>query len=213
MRGYAVRRALLQAAAFLLLAAPGAAAEGFRLAILGDSLTAGYGLEAGEAYPARLADALAAAGLEGVVLDHGISGDTTAGGRARVGWMIEEGPTHVLVELGGNDGLRGLEPGLVRANLDAILDQLAEVGVPAMLAGMRAPPNLGRRYAEAFDALFPAAAAAAGVPYLGFFLDGVADVPELTQDDGIHPNAAGVEEIVRRTAPAIAAWLRRPRDP
>lgn len=214
MRGYAVRRALPQAAAALLLAlaAPGAASEGFRLAVLGDSLTAGYGLDAGDAYPVRLEAALAAAGLDGEVLDHGVSGDTTAGGLARLEWLLGDAPTHVLVELGGNDGLRGLDPGFVRANLDAILARLAEAGVPAMLAGMRAPPNLGRRYAEAFDALFPAAAEAAGVPYLGFFLDGVADAPELSQDDGIHPNAAGVEEIVRRTAPAVAAWLRRPLD-
>lgn len=215
MQGYAVRRAFPQAAVLLLLAlgAPAAAAEGFRLAVLGDSLTAGYGVDAGEAYPVRLGAALAAAGLEGEVLDHGVSGDTTTGGLARVEWLLGDSPTHVLVELGGNDGLRGFDPELVRANVDAILARLAEAGVPAMLAGMRAPPNLGRRYTEAFDALFPAAAEAAGVPYLGFFLEGVAGEPELNQDDGFHPNAAGVEEIVRRTAPAIAAWLRDARTP
>lgn len=215
MQGYAVRRAFPQAAILLLLAlgAPAAAAEGFRLAVLGDSLTAGYGVDAGEAYPARLGAALAAAGLEGEVLDHGVSGDTTTGGLARVEWLLGDAPTHVLVELGGNDGLRGFDPERVRANVDAILARLAEAGVPAMLAGMRAPPNLGRRYTEAFDALFPAAAEAAGVPYLGFFLEGVAGEPELNQDDGFHPNAAGVEEIVRRTAPAIAAWLRDARTP
>ncbi len=211
MQKHGILRLLLQVTALLIATAalPASAGDGFRLALLGDSLTVGYGLDAGDAFPARLAEALAAEGLEGEILDHGISGDTTHGGLARIEWMLSEKPTHVLVELGANDALRGLDPELTRNNLEAILAALQKAGVHTILAGMQAPPNLGRRYVEAFNSLFPDLAGTTKTPYLGFFLEGVANVPELNQDDGTHPNAKGVRVLVRRMAPLISDWLRQ----
>ena len=179
--------------------------------ILGDSLTAGYGLSESKGFPARLEAALRADGRAVEVIDAGVSGDTTAGGLARLPWLLggppESLPDAVMVELGGNDGLRGLDPRAMHANLDAILTLLADRGVPALLTGMKAPPNLGAEYGRAFEAVFHRLADKHDVPLYPFFLEGVALVPRLNQPDGIHPNAEGVAEIVRRILPATKSFL------
>jgi acyl-CoA thioesterase I len=186
---------------------PAAAAEPCRIAVLGDSLTSGYGLDLEEAFPARLAAALDRAGLECEVVDAGVTGDTSAGARARLDWLLADRPSHVIIELGGNDALRALPPEQMAENLDAILARLDEAGIEALLAGMYAPPNLGPEYVEAFAAVFPRLAREHGVPLYPFFLEGVAGDPALNQPDGIHPSAEGVEVIVRRMLPLMIAWL------
>ena len=142
-----------------------------------------------------------------MVLDAGVGGDTTAGGLARLDWMLADRPSHVIVELGGNDGLRALPPEQMEQNLDAIVSRLQADGVAVLLAGMRAPPNLGRAYGEAFAGVFSAVAERHDVPLYPFFLDGVAANPELTQGDGIHPTAAGIAVIVERILPTVTEWL------
>jgi acyl-CoA thioesterase I len=182
------------------------------LLVIGDSLTAGYGLASPQAFPAQLERALAAEGLAVRVSSAGVSGDTTAGGRARLAWALgasaQEQPDAAIVELGANDALRGIEPEVTAQNLDAILTELSRRGIPVLLAGMRAPPNLGPEYGRRFDAIYPRLAQAHGVALYPFFLEGVAAVPRLNQDDGIHPNAEGVAEIVRRITPPAAALVR-----
>jgi acyl-CoA thioesterase-1 len=190
--------------------APAGAAEAKRLLVLGDSLTAGYGLAPEAAFPAQLERHLKGRGLAVRVLNGGVSGDTTAGGRARLGWALAEEPGFAIVALGGNDGLRGIDPAATRANLDDILRQLKARGVKVLLAGMRAPPNLGRRYGEAFDPVFAELARAHDVALYPFFLDGVAADPALNQADGIHPNARGVATMVERIAPAVERLLAGP---
>lgn len=202
-------RPILAAAALVLFAAAGVAtAEPVRLLVLGDSLAAGYGLLPEDAFPAQLERRLRRDGLDVRVLNGGVSGDTSAGGRARLGWVLADRPQAVIVELGGNDALRGLDPTATRANLDAIVSRLRKEGVRVLLAGMRAPPNLGRDYEDAFNAIYPALARAHGVMLYPFFLDGVAAVPALNQADGIHPNANGVAEIVDRIAPYVVRLIR-----
>jgi acyl-CoA thioesterase-1 len=182
-----------------------------RIVVLGDSLTAGYGLEVADSFPAQLEAALRAAGLAAQVLNAGVSGDTTAGGLARLAWVLGESPerlpSHVIIALGANDAMRGLEPSAAAANLSAIVTELKARRVKVLLAGMRAPPNLGARYVAEFDAIYPRLAAAHQVPLYPFFLDGVGGEPGLNQPDGIHPTAAGVAEMVRRILPTLRAWL------
>lgn len=197
-------------AAVLALAAAGGAAaaeEPQHLLVLGDSLTAGYGLPRAQAFPARLEAALKSAGRKVEVIDAGVSGDTTAGGLARLDWALTPTPDAAIVELGANDGLRGLDPKLTFANLDAILAGLKERRVKVLLAGMLAPPNLGRDYGDEFNAIFPRLAERHSVALYPFFLDGVAAVPELNQADGLHPNAQGVEVVVRRILPDVLKLL------
>ncbi|MSP83324.1 MAG: arylesterase [Alphaproteobacteria bacterium] len=184
---------------------PGVRAQdgSIRLALLGDSLTAGYGLAARDAFPARLGAALAAAGRAVIVQDAGVSGDTTAGGLARLDWVLGDAPDVVLVELGANDALRGLDPEAAYASLDAILTALAQRGILVVLAGFKAPRNLGPEYTEAFDGIYARLAERHGVPLYPFFLDGVALDPELNQTDGLHPNAAGVAVIVGGILPTL----------
>lgn len=183
-----------------------------RILALGDSLTAGYGLPAGQGFVPQLERALAATGRPARVLDAGVSGDTTAGGLARLDWALADRPDAVIVALGGNDGLRGLPPAATRANLAAILDRLAARGIPALLVGMLAPPNLGAEYGREFAATFAdLAAARPATGFYPFFLDGVAAQPALNQADGIHPNAAGVGVMVDRLLPAVLALLDRVR--
>lgn len=178
--------------------------------MLGDSITAGFGLPRAEALPARLEAALRAAGREVRVIDAGVSGDTTAGGRARLDWALADRPDAVIVALGGNDGLRGLEPRQSRANLAAILDRLAERRIPALLAGMLAPPNLGAEYGREFAAVYDGLVAERpDVLRYPFLLEGVAAEAALNQADGIHPNSRGVEEMVRRMLPAVESLLSR----
>jgi acyl-CoA thioesterase-1 len=178
-----------------------------RIAVLGDSLTAGLGLELENAFPARLEAALSEAGYACEVVDAGVSGDTSAGGLARLDWMLADQPSHVIVELGGNDALRGLPPEQMEQNLDAILTRLDQAGIPVLLAGMLAPPNLGRDYGRQFAGAFERLAEKHDVPLYPFFLDGVAAVRELNQPDGIHPNEQGVAAIVERILPAVMDWL------
>lgn len=182
-----------------------------RLLLLGDSLFAGYGLPRGEAFPTRLQAALQKNGSAVSIIEAGVSGDTTAGGLARLPWVLgggpEQQPDAALIEFGGNDVLRGFAPQTTEANLDRILATFGERRIPVLLVGMRAPPNLGADYGKAFDAIFPRLAAKHGVPLYPFFLDGVAGNPALNQPDGIHPNAAGVQIIVERILPDVRALL------
>lgn len=179
-----------------------------RLLVLGDSLAAGYGLAAGEDFPAQLENALRQAGHRVRVINAGVSGDTTAGGLARLDWAMAEQPHLVIVELGANDALRGLPPEQTLANLDAILERLGRSGALALLAGMRAPRNLGGEYTTAFDRIFPQLAKKHRVALYPFFLEGVVLDPALNQADGIHPNERGVAVIVARILPAVEALLR-----
>jgi len=204
-------RARAAALAFLLAFAspPTAAAEtAQRIVVLGDSLTAGFGVAAGDAFPQQLEAALRQRGLAVRVINAGVSGDTTAGGRARLDWALAEKPDAAIVELGANDALRGLPPAMTRANLDAVVTRLKAQGIRVLLAGMRAPPNMGRDYADAFDAVYPALAERHGIPLYPFFLDGVVARPGLNQPDGIHPNAKGVAAIVDRIVPYVVRLLR-----
>ncbi|MFT5486723.1 MAG: acyl-CoA thioesterase-1 [Paracoccaceae bacterium] len=175
--------------------------------VLGDSLTAGYGLPEKEAFPVKLEAALRQSGISAVVINAGVSGDTTAGGLARIGWALADRPTHVLVELGANDALRGIDPKTTRGNLDAIVAKLQAAGVKVMLAGMYAPPNWGKEYETDFRSIYPDLARKYGVGLYPFFLDGVAARRELNQPDGIHPNEKGVAIIVERILPPVRQFL------
>ena len=205
---YSVAGALVNAALLLAVLGPApAAAEPARILALGDSLTAGRGLERQDSFPAQLQRALNRDGFDAVVSNAGVSGDTSAGGRARLDWVLAEKPSVAIVELGANDGLRGLDPETTFANLDAIVERLEGAGVAVLLTGMRAPPNLGREYGRAFAALYPRLAAKHGVVLYPFFLEGVAADPALNEDDAIHPNALGVAVIVERILPYVKRVL------
>ncbi|MDR3440455.1 arylesterase [Telmatospirillum sp.] len=173
----------------------------------GDSLTAGYNLPAANAFPVRLEAALKLKGYQVRITNAGVSGDTTAGGRARLDWALADRPDFAIVELGANDALRGLAPNLAYENLDAILDTLASRHVKVLLAGMLAPRNMGASYSNDFDAIYPRLAAKWKVPLYPFFLDGVTLHPELTLPDGMHPNPQGVDRIVAGILPAVEALL------
>lgn len=208
-RIYASIVAILTLLVMTPLTSVSAAAEPLRLVALGDSLTAGLGLEAKDAYPAKLQAALAKLGVEVVIDNAGVSGDTTDGGLARLDWSVPDGTKAVLIELGANDMLRGLDPKLARANLAAMLERLKERKIPVLLMGMRAAPNLGADYQKAFDAVYPDLASQYGAVLYPFFLDGVAGTPGLNQADGMHPTAAGVDVIVTRLAPVVAEFVRK----
>ena len=206
----------------LLLAAPGLHAQTapIKLAVLGDSLAAGYGVKPEQAIPARLEAALKAAGRNVVVINHGVSGDTTAGGIERLDWMLADKPDIVLVELGANDALRATDPATTERNLDTIVSRLKTAGVTVWLAGMLAPRNYGTEYASQFDGLYKRLAGKYDVPLYPFFLDGVAQDPALNQADGIHPNPKGVDVVVERLLPFVtknldsyAATVRSPPRP
>jgi acyl-CoA thioesterase-1 len=169
----------------------------------GDSLVAGFGLGSRDGFTAKLEAALKAKGVEARVVNAGLSGDTSAGGAARLDWALDPKPGFAIVELGANDGLRGLDPAQTRANLDAILTKLKAKSVKVLFAGMYAPPNMGPDYGKAFNALYPELARKHGVPFYPFFLDGVAANASLNQPDGIHPNANGVDVIVERILPHV----------
>ncbi len=183
------------------------AAAPIRLLVLGDSLTAGYGLPHDQGFQAQLQQALAAQGRDVKIVDGAVSGDTSAGGRARLDWVLAGGVDAAIVELGANDGLRGLDPGQMEANLSAILNTLAARHIPVLLTGMYAPPNFGQDYEKAFRAVFDRLGARKGVLYDPFFLQGVAEVPSLTQADGLHPNAEGVRREVARLLPLVDKLL------
>ncbi len=197
-----------------MLVAIAAAAAGAerttRIVVLGDSLSAGYRLPAADAFPSRLEAALRLRGHAVRVFNASVSGDTTAGGLARLDWALADEPGIVVVELGANDALRGLSPKSTYANLDAIIARLKQRGIRVLLAGMLAPPNMGRTYETAFNAVFPRLAARHGIAFYRFFLDGVVSRAELNLADGIHPNANGVATIVDRIVPYVVRLLKPP---
>ena len=184
------------------------AAATTRIVALGDSLTAGFGLSSlDEAFPARLQIWLKSHGVDAVVTNAGVSGDTSAGGLARLDWSLSEPADVVLVELGANDALRGTDPKETYKNLDEILSRLRERHVKVLLLGMQAPANWGADYRESFDAIFPKLAEQHHVLLYPFFLDGVALDPALNQQDGLHPNERGVAAIVDRVGPYVLRLL------
>jgi len=205
------RRAALQQVAGLSLAGAAAAqtAPPLPLLALGDSLTAGYGLPQDQGFVPRLQAALRARGRSVRVINGGVSGDTMAGGLSRLDWLLAENPRAAIVALGANDGLRGLPVPRMAQALEGILDRLAARRIPVLLAGMHSPPNLGMDYGRAFHAVFTEAAARRNLLFFPFFLEGVAGERELNQADGIHPNARGVEEMVRRLLPVTEELLDR----
>lgn len=205
---YGLRAALVNAvlAVWLCLAPSSTVADPApsTVVVIGDSLAAGYGLARADAFPTRLEAALRAEGLNVRVVNAGVSGDTSAGGRARLAWTLGSGPVDaVVLELGANDGLRGLAPVATRENLSAMIADLKARDIPVLLAGMQAPPNLGRDYGAEFNAIYPDLSAEHNVLLYPFFLEGVAANPALNQADGIHPNPDGVAAIVERIAPFV----------
>jgi acyl-CoA thioesterase-1 len=182
-----------------------------RIVVLGDSLVAGFGIRPSDAFPAQLERALKAKGHAVEVTNAGVSGDTTAGGLERVSWAVPESTDAVILELGANDALRGLDPARAKANLDAIITRIKAGGAEILLAGMRAPRNLGRDYVRAFDAIYPELASKHGLILYPFFLEGVAMESKLNLDDGLHPNGRGVAEITRRIMPAVEQLIERTR--
>lgn len=186
-----------------------AAAESVKILALGDSLSAGYGLMREDSFPNQLERALRKDGLDVRVVNGGVSGDTSAGGLSRLDWALSEGFDAVIVELGANDGLRALEPQQTYQNLDVILGQLSERGLAVLLTGMQAPPNLGPEYGEEFSAIYPQLAKKYNVELYPFFLEGVAAIPELNQEDTIHPNAKGVGIIVKSILPYVKKVLKK----
>ena len=188
--------------------APGVAWGDAAVVALGDSLTAGLGVAADEAFPARLEARLKSEGYAYRVVNAGVSGDTTAGGLRRVDWVLRARPEVVIVALGANDGLRGQEPRAMRVNLDEIVARLQAAGARVLLVGMRMPPNYGGDYTKEFEAVFPAVARRAKVALMPFLLDGVAGVPHLNQADGIHPTAEGQQVIADHLWPYLRPLLR-----
>ena len=176
----------------------------------GDSLTAGLGLTVSEAFPARLAARLKDDGIDVKMVNGGVSGDTTTDGLARLDWALADKPDFVILALGANDMLRGIDPKIARANLDKMIDKIQASGAKLLLLGMHAEANWGAQYQHEFDAIYPELAKAHGVPLYPFFLDGVAMNPELNQADGMHPNERGVAIMVDRIAPLVAKMIRGP---
>jgi acyl-CoA thioesterase-1 len=195
------------------LAGPAAGADRpVRIVALGDSLTAGLGLPANAAFPARLEQALNAKGMAVEITNAGVSGDTASAGLARLDWSVPEGTDAVIVELGANDTLRGTDPKVTREALEGIVGRLRERRIEVLLAGMRAAPNLGPDYGRDFDAIYPDLAARNDLLLYPFFLDGVATDAKLNQRDGLHPTAAGVDAIVARILPKAEELVARVRD-
>ncbi len=189
-----------------------AAERPVNIVALGDSLTAGYGLAASEAFPAQLQRALAARGASATVVNAGVSGDTATGGLSRLDWSVPDGTDAVNLELGANDALRGFDPSVTRKALDTTLHRLQERKIPVLLCGMLAPPNLGAEYGRAFNAIYPELAASSGAILYPFFLTGVAADPKLNQRDGMHPTAAGVAVIVGRIMPQVEELIARAKE-
>lgn len=186
----------------LALIAP-ANAESVAVVGFGDSLMAGYGLGPGESFPEKLETALRAKGHDVVIANAGVSGDTSSGGLSRLDWSVPDGTRLVILELGANDMLRGIPPDVTESNLDAMLSRLKERNIPVLLAGMLAAPNLGPDYGAAFNALYPRLAEKYGVPLYPFFLEGVAADPKLLLEDGMHPNAVGIDRMVQGILPMV----------
>jgi len=184
-----------------------ALAKTVQLVALGDSLTAGYLLPADKAFPVVLERELRAKGYDVTVFNGGVSGDTSSGGLERLDWTVPDGTDGVILELGANDALRGVDPTVTRAALTEIVRKLQSRNIKVMLAGMLAPRNMGAAYINAFDTIYPALAKDEGLVLYPFFLDGLVDKPNLLQQDGLHPTAEGVEEIVRRILPSVESFI------
>lgn len=191
------------------LAAPRSAfaSESVKITMLGDSLTAGYGLSGSEAFPSKLEAALRAAGHSVSITNAGVSGDTTTQALARLDWALSDNPDAVFVQLGGNDALRGQDPALARKNMKSIVEKLQAKNIKVMMFGMLAPPNMGEDYARDFNSIFPDVAKQYDVPLYPFFLDGAITNADLMQADAIHPNTKGVDVIVERAMPSVVEFL------
>jgi len=200
---------MLLMAAGTALAQTSAAGETkpIKMVVLGDSLSAGLGLSASSAFPARLQKSLEAKGIAVDMINAGVSGDTTSGGRDRLDWSVPEGTEAVILELGANDALRGIDPRVTRAALTDILTRLKARRIAVLLCGMVAPPNYGSDYSARFNAIYPELAKSFGVPLYPFFLEGVATAARLNQADGLHPTAEGVDMIVKNILPTVEAFL------
>jgi acyl-CoA thioesterase-1 len=186
------------------------ATKPLHIVAFGDSLTSGYGLRRqSQSFPAQLQTALKARGHNVVVTNAGVAGDTTADGLARLGWAVPDGTDAVIVELGANDALRGIEPKVTHANLKKIIAALKQRHIPILLAGMRSPANWGDNYSDHFDAIFPELARANGLIFYPFFLDGVVLDAKLNQKDGMHPTGKGVAKIVKRILPSVEELITR----
>ncbi len=199
--------ALMTAETVLAQGSVAVAARPIKMVVLGDSLSAGYGLPAGAAFPVRLQKALDTKGIKVDMINAGVSGDTSSGGRDRLDWSVPEGTEAVIVELGANDALRGVDPAVTRSALSEILGRLKARGIAVLLCGMLAPPNYGHDYADRFNVIYPELAKAFDVPLYPFFLNGVAADAKLNQADGIHPTAEGVDIIVHNILPSVEALL------
>ena len=204
-----VARVLLGVLIAWLVAGPASARADAVIVALGDSLTAGLGVAPDETYPAHLQARLTREGYAYRVINAGVSGDTTAGGLRRVGWVLRSAPEIAIVALGANDGLRGQSPQAMRANLDEIVARLRAAGARVLLAGMRLPPNYGAELTREFADVFPAVARRAQIAFMPFLLDGVAADSKLNQPDGIHPTSAGYQVIADRLWPYLRPLLRR----
>jgi acyl-CoA thioesterase-1 len=206
---------MLAAAGVELVAIPGATAQTsagsaskpVKMVVLGDSLSAGLGLPAPAAFPERLQKALEAKGIAVEMINAGVSGDTSSGGRDRLDWSVPEGTEAVIVELGANDALRGTDPAVTRTALSDILARLKARKIAALICGMYAPPNYGSDYAARFNVIYPELSKSFGVPLYPFFLEGVAGDAKLNQADGLHPTAEGVDVIVKNILPTVEAFL------
>jgi acyl-CoA thioesterase I len=210
------RRAVLRVATQMALlitafngpfASAAVAAEPVKLVVFGDSLTAGFGVAPNEAFPAQLESVLKARGKAVQIINAGVSGDTASVAVERFDWAIPDGTQAVILEFGGNDGLRGIDPKETRGHLTTLITKLKARGIQVLLAGMKAPRNWGDDYAKAFDAMYADLATQHGVALYSFFLEGVAIEKDLNQSDGIHPNAKGVAEIVKRILPSVEALI------
>ncbi|MEX1034937.1 MAG: arylesterase [Sneathiella sp.] len=181
--------------------------EARRIVVIGDSLTAGYGLPTGEDFVTQLETALRDKGYDVKIDNAGVSGDTSAGGLQRLDWAIGDGADFIILELGANDALRGIDPEETRNNLSLIIEAIQDRGIPVLLAGMKAPPSMGSEYTSVFDQIFPDLASKYKTGYYPFFLDGVAADSTLNQEDYIHPNAEGVKVIVSNILPYVTAFI------
>jgi acyl-CoA thioesterase-1 len=184
-----------------------ATARSIKMVVLGDSLSAGLGLAASAAFPARLQKALKTKGIDVDMINAGVSGDTASGGRDRLDWSVPEGTEAVILELGANDALRGIDPKVTRAALSDILTRLKARKIAVLLCGMVAPPNYGADYSAQFNTIYPDLAKAFQVPLYPFFLEGVAADAKLNQADGLHPTADGIDRVVKNILPAVEAFV------
>ena len=186
-----------------------AARRKLRIVAFGDSLTAGYNLPQAAAFPSQLEKALRAKGFDVEIINAGVSGDTTTSAMGRLDWSIPDGTDGVIMELGANDALRGVDPGLTENNFRIMLQKLQDRGIPVLLAGMLAPRNMGENYVKLFDGMYRPLAAQFNATYYPFFLQGIAGDPKLNLPDGIHPNAEGVAVIVKNILPTVEDFIRQ----